>query len=103
MMILWVNVARTLLPRSSPSHHRGLLQFRFKSKEAKSEFNKKVHQAIVDCCDEDISAEEEHYINMADADEFTDEVVDDGSVHDESEDEGVNALVAACLGNLLKD
>jgi hypothetical protein len=88
------------LSKSSPKPQS---KFRFKSKEAKSDFNKKVHQAIAECCDEDISAEEEHYINMADADEFVEEEFEHPPADEESEDEGVSALVAACLGNLLKD
>ena len=57
-------------------------------------------------CDSEVSPEEEHYINMADAETFEELEGDiDDSADNDSEDEdgGVSALVAAALGNLLKD
>ena len=77
-----------------------------------------VHNAFVDACEEvtddtTLSPEEQHYINMADADGFDEideasEGADDAGHESEPADVNVNeetisALVAAGLGNLLKD
>jgi hypothetical protein len=84
----------------------GRPKLHFSSKEKKKKFSQAVHQASLEHCDSEVSPEEEHYINMADAEIFEELEgdVDDSADNDsEDEDGGVSALVAAALGNLLKD
>jgi hypothetical protein len=72
-----------------------------------------VHNLIADAQFTQDELEEQHYANMAGSDHFEaldredgdDEDVDDGEDGEEAEEEdgGISALVAAALGNLLKD
>jgi hypothetical protein len=83
-------------------------KLRFKSNDSAKSFRQRVHQAMLDCCetDETTSHEEQHYIHMADADGFVDPAdVEEGTyaLEESDEDNGIAALVAAGLGNLLKE
>jgi hypothetical protein len=88
----------------------GRPRYHFSSEDKTKKFSEAVHKALLEHCESEVSPEEEHYINMADADGF-EELEGDADAaspaldDDESEDQdgGVSALVAAALGNLIKD
>jgi neutral trehalase len=83
-------------------------KLRFKSNDSAKSFRQRVHQAMLDCCEtnDTPSHEEQHYIHMADADDFVDPAdVEEGTyeMEETDDDNGIAALVAAGLGNLLKE
>ena len=92
----------------SPKPRDGKPQYRLSGKALEKRVHQAVHQALLENDQQDEYSEEQHYINMADVagfdgmEEPTDKD-DTGSVESEDETGEVSVLVAAALGQLLKD